>query len=46
MAAVIAMGIHGIKNNLALPSMIPKDPHGLSDEEKRDKGIKLLPNSI
>jgi glutamine synthetase len=46
MAAIIAMGLYGIKNKLALGSMIPKDPHALSEEERKARGIKLLPNTI
>ncbi len=44
--AIIRAGLEGIRADLAPPAMVNLDPASLSDAERRDQGIRTLPESL
>ncbi|PSN11455.1 glutamine synthetase, partial [filamentous cyanobacterium CCT1] len=46
LGSAIAAGLDGITQNYPLPDSVQQDPGTLSEEERRDRGIALLPQSL
>ena len=46
LAAVVVAGIEGLKNGLKLSPPIQGDPSSLSEQERQNLGISLLPNTF
>ncbi|MGG6239091.1 glutamine synthetase family protein [Nodosilinea sp. AN01ver1] len=46
LGSAIAAGLDGITQNHPLPDPVQQDPGVLSEEERRDRGIALLPQSL
>lgn len=46
LGSAIAAGLDGITQNYPLPDPVQQDPGVLSEEERRDRGIALLPQSL
>ncbi len=45
-SVMLAAGLEGIEKNYELPDPVEKDIYHLSEEEKRELGIKALPGSL
>ena len=45
-AGVIAAGLAGMDRGLTLPAPVREDPHSLSEQERRRRGIVRLPSSL
>jgi glutamine synthetase len=43
---LIAAGLDGLERNLALPQETPMDPGLISEDERKEKGIDLLPQNL
>lgn len=46
LGAVIAAGLDGVKTHHSLDKPVPCDPGGLSDGERRERGIQRLPETL
>ena len=46
LGSAIAAGLDGIAQGYALPEPVQQDPGSLSEQERRDRGITLLPQSL
>ncbi len=46
LAGVITAGLDGLLNKLSLPDPLQRDPGNLTDEERDNLGVKLLPVSL
>jgi glutamine synthetase len=46
LGGVIAAGLDGVRRDLRLPPSVEVDPATLSDEERRERGIRRLPETL
>lgn len=46
LGGVIAAGLDGVRRGLSLPPPVGVDPATLSDEERRERGIRRLPETL
>jgi glutamine synthetase len=42
-SAILALALHGVESGASLPGEVPVDPNRMSEEERRDAGIRVLP---
>jgi len=45
-AAIVHLGLHGVKNKLKLPAPVTCDPADLNDVERREMKVYPLPESV
>jgi len=45
-AGILAAGLDGIKNNLKVPEPVEEDIYKMSEVERKNKGIEILPGSL
>jgi glutamine synthetase len=45
-SVMLAAGLDGIKNNLPVPEPIEENVYEMSDEERKERGIGMLPGSL
>jgi glutamine synthetase len=46
LAVIVLAGLEGIKDNLAVPPLVTAHPGGMSESERRELGLRRLPESL